>query len=203
MAKFQKKIDIDPQDIPGLDNSHKQDCVDVISRAINSTFKYTMLVCVIIGAAYGAYSIFGLIYMLRMNSMLTAISPIFPLLVLITAIFEFISGTMKRWALVLEIILHAALIIVSVMQIQTAIAAPFVFYGTILHIKLMMLLPYHEIISQQKGYPYFTELPIGDVIKKAEPPEEKASENEKAAEDKTEENSPDDSSEKENSTNIT
>lgn len=171
MEKFQLKIDVEPDDIPALDDAHKQDCAAALTGAINSTFKYTLIFSVVIAAFFAAYSFFSLTYMLRMNTVLTALPFTMLICAILIAVFEFISGTMKRWALILEVILHAAFIVSALTQILTILAVPFAFYGLILHIKLLTLLPHYDVISQLKGFPDFTSLPIGDVIKKADPAE--------------------------------
>lgn len=184
MGKFQIKIDVEPNDIPALDDAHKQDCADAINRVINSTFKYTLIFTVVVAAIFAAYSIFGLIYVLRMGEALPQLPFTMLFLAILIAVFEFVSGTMKRWALITEIVLHALFVLSAVMQVVTIIAVPFALYGVVQHIKLMTLLPHYNVISQLKGFPDFTPLPIGDVINKAEPPKEenKASEEEKKAE---------------------
>lgn len=181
MANFQLKIDIEPKDIPSLDDSHKQDCADSINRAINSTFKYTMIFSFAVIGVYAVYTFFGLVYVLRMQTTLPNIPPALPAIAILIVIFEFIAGTMKRWAIFTEIFLHIVLIIFSLTGLQSVLAAPFAFYGIILHTKLLSLVPYYDVISNLKGYPDFTPLPIGDVVKKADAAEEKSSGNQENA----------------------
>lgn len=184
MERFQLKVDVEPKDIPNLDDAHKQDCADAINRAINDTFKYTLIFAAAVCAIYAVYTLFGFTYLLRMGSVLPPIPFALPAFAILIFIFEFISGTMKRWALFLEIIFHAAFIVFAATKLHTAIAAPFAFYGIIQHIKLITLIPHYDVISQLKGYPDFTPLPVGDVIKKKDEPEK--AENTVTDEEKTE-----------------
>ena len=184
MGNFQLKIDVEPKDIPSLDDAHKQDCADAINRAINSTFKFTMIFAFTVIAVFAVYTIFGFTYLLRMNKILPQIPVTLPMTAMAVIIFEFISGIMKRWALAVEILLHAVIVFVSLLHFQTLIAVPFAVYGVFLHLKLLTMVPHYDVISKLKGYPDFTPLPIGDVIKKISPEkisEEKASDNSEAA----------------------
>ena len=185
MGNFRLKIDVEPKDIPSLDDPHKQDCADSINREINRTFKYTMIFSFVVIGAYAVYTFFGLVYVLRMQNALPVIAPALPALAALIAIFELIAGTMKRWAIFTEIFLHIALIIFSLTGLQSVLAAPFAVYGIYLHIKLVSLVPYYDVISQLKGFPDFTPLPIGDVIKKVD---EKPSDIPAEEQDKPQEN---------------
>lgn len=166
MARFSMKIDVEPEDIPKLDDSHKRDCADAINNAINKTFKYTMIFAVAVAAVYAAYSLFGFTYLLRMGDMLPTINALVPLLAVLILIFEFIAGTMKRWAVALEVILQLTLAVLSMTQFQTMAIFPFAAYAIYLHVNLFGLMPHFDVISKLQGYPDFTSLPIGDVIKK-------------------------------------
>ena len=180
MGNFQLKIDVEPNDIPSLDDPHKQDCADAINRIINGTFKYTMIFAFAVMGVYAAYSIFGLVYVLRMGVPLPSISPLIPLFAMFVIIFELVAGTMKRWAIVTEVILHIALMICSVTQIASLLALPFAAYGIYLHIKMMTLIPHYEVISNLKGFPDFTSLPIGEVVKKADTDKDAVPENQES-----------------------
>ena len=175
MARFKFKMDVEPKDIPALDDRHKRDCADVINRAINKTFKYTLIFSMATAAFYALYTLFSLTYMMRMHKQLPEINGIIPLLAIGIFIFEFISGTMQKWALFIELFLHVAITVISAVMLQTLIILPFAAYGIYLHIDLIGMLPHYNVISKLKGYPDFISLPIGDVIKKV-PAEEEASE---------------------------
>lgn len=168
MGNFQMKIDIEPRDIPSLDDAHKQDCAAALNRSINSAFKYTMIYVVSVFAVFGVYTLFSLVFMLRMHQLLPHISPAIPALAGLIAVFEFAAGMMKRWAIVIEILLHIALAVFSLTGLQSALAMPFAVYGIFIHIKLLTLVPYYDVISKLKGFPDFTPLPIGDVVKKVD-----------------------------------
>lgn len=184
MAKFSLRINVEPQDIPKLDDAHKRDCADAINGAINRTFKYTMIFAAGVGAYFAAYSMFGLTYLLKTQEKLPQINVFIPLTAVAILIFEFISGTMKKWAIVLETLLHIVMAVLSATQYQTMIIFPFAVYGAYLHVTLFSMMPHFKVISELKGYPDFTPLPIGDVIKKkgneAENSEENGNISEKA-----------------------
>lgn len=155
MAKFKLQIDVEPEDIPSLDDSHKHDCADALTKTVNAVFKYTMLFSLITAGFYGAYSLINIWWMLRMEEELPSISPFIPFAALLILAVEFVSGTMNRWALILQIILHIVLIIITCSSLITLAAIPFAFYGIVQHVKLITLIPIYKAISSQKGYPDF------------------------------------------------
>lgn len=155
MAKFKLQIDVEPEDIPSLDDAHKHDCANALLQTINRIFKYTVFFSLITAGLFGVYSIIGFWWGLRMQITLPQMSPVIPIIALVILALEFISGTMNRWALILEIVLHIALTITAVSALQTLLIAPFAVYGIIQHIKLITLIPIYNAISSQKGYPDF------------------------------------------------
>lgn len=169
MSKFQFEINVEPKDIPNLDDAHKRDCADALKKVINQVFKYTLIFSVAVMAFFGAYSLFGFTYLLRMEKMLPQINLFIPLLALAAFLLEFVAGTMNKAALIIEVILNILLIFVSILVIPTVWIAPFALYAAVIHIKLISFIPFHKTISEQEGYPEFTPLPTKDeiVIKKA------------------------------------
>ena len=164
MAGFKLSINVAPKDIPYLDDAHKRDCADAITNAVNSTLKYTLIMSGAIMALFAVYSYFRFIWMLRMGSMLPDVSAFVPIFAVVIFIFEFISGTMKKWALILQLLFHFGLIFASVTSFASIAVVPFAIYGAALHFKLISLLPWHDVISWQPGYPEFTSLPGKDEI---------------------------------------
>lgn len=164
MSKFQFEINVEPKDIPNLDDAHKRDCADALTKVINQVFKYTLIYSIGVMAFFGAYSLFGFTYLMRMEKMLPQISLFIPLLALAAFILEFIAGTMNKTALVIEVILNLLLIFVVIPQLQTVWIAPFSLYAAIIHIKLITFIPFYKVISEQPGYPEFTSLPTRDEI---------------------------------------
>ena len=181
MAGFKFSINVEPQDIPRLDDAHKRDCADALISSVNSTLKYTLIMSGAVMALFAAYSFFGFTWMLRMHSMLPKVSGIVPLAAGAIFIFEFVSGTMKGWALALQTFFHVVLMFAALTSKTSLIIVPFVIYGAILHFKLITLLPWHRVISAQPGYPEFTPLP-----EKKIPPSEKTDEDKPAETDKSE-----------------
>lgn len=170
MSKFQFEINVEPKDIPNLDDSHKRDCADAMKKVIDHVFKYTLIFSAAVMAFFGAYSLFGFTYLLRMEKMLPQINLFIPLLALAAFLLEFIAGTMNKLALIIEVILNILLIFASILIFPTIWIAPFALYGALIHIKLVTFMPFHKAISEQEGYPEFTPLPTKDdiVIKKQE-----------------------------------
>lgn len=170
MSKFQFEINVEPKDIPNLDDSHKRDCADAMKKVIDHVFKYTLIFSAAVMAFFGAYSLFGFTYLLRMEKMLPQINLFIPLLALAAFLLEFIAGTMNKSALIIEVILNILLIFASILIFPTIWIAPFALYGALIHIKLVTFIPFHKAISEQEGYPEFTPLPTKDdiVIKKQE-----------------------------------
>lgn len=167
MGKFKFMINVEPEDIPKLDISHKRDCADAVNGVINSVFKYTMFFTIGTMAYFGVYSIFGVTYLMRMNEVLPQIPLIMPLAALAAFIFEFIAGTMRKWAIVLEAALHAVMILSMAVHLQTLWLVPFAAYGIFIHFKLFTVIPVYKVISEQPGFPEFTPLPTKDEIKSA------------------------------------
>ncbi|MCM1024545.1 MAG: hypothetical protein NC395_10870 [Prevotella sp.] len=159
MSRFKFEINVEPKDIPSLDDVHKRDCADAIRGSIERVFKYTLVMSIGILAFFGLYSFFGVPYMIRMDKALPQISVILPASALAVFILEFIAGTMNRFALTAEAILHVLLIFISITTVTTIWIAPFALYGTVLHLKLLLMIPFYKVISEQAGYPEFTPLP--------------------------------------------
>lgn len=155
MAKFKFTIDVEPGDIPKLDDVHKHDCANALSKTVNAVFKYTLIFSLTVAAFFGVYTLICFWWFLRMGTFLPQIPPVIPFTAIAAAVMEFASGTMKRWALAVEVILHAALIFFSVQYIPTVAAVPFALYGIYIHIKLFTLVPVFRAISSQPGYPDF------------------------------------------------
>lgn len=175
MSKFRFEINVEPKDIPRLDDAHKRDCADALTKVINQVFKYTLIYSAGVMAFFGAYSLFGFTYLMRMEKMLPQINLFIPLLALAVFLLEFIAGTMNKTALIIEVILNILLIFAVIPKLQTVWIAPFALYAVVVHIKLITFIPFHKVISEQPGYPEFTSLPTRDeiVIKKEDaPPEE-------------------------------
>lgn len=190
MSKFQFEINVEPKDIPKLDDSHKRDCADAMKKVINQVFKYTLIFSAAVMAFFGAYSLFGFTYLLRMEKMLPQINLFIPLLALAAFLLEFIAGTMNKAALVIEVILNILLIFASLLIIPTVWIIPFALYAAVIHIKLISFIPFHKTISEQEGYPEFTPLPTKDeiVIRKPEAaPDDTEQLPEEASEEKADE----------------
>lgn len=162
--KFQFKIEVEPRDIPNLDDSHKRDCADMITGIINSVFKYTMIFSAAVLVFFVAYSMFSFTYLLRMSEVLPQLSVALPVLVTVAAVLEFIAGTMQKWALIAEIVIIAAAAFAAVSVIPTIWVLPFALYAAFLHLKLLTLMPVYKALSEQPGFPEFTPLPSKDEI---------------------------------------
>ena len=190
MSKFRFEINVEPKDIPNLDDSHKRDCADAMTKVINQVFKYTLIFSAAVMAFFGAYSLFGFTYLMRMEKMLPQINLFLPLLAFVVFLLEFVAGTMNKAALIIEVILNLLLIFASILIIPTVWIAPFALYAAVIHIKLISFIPFHKAISEQEGYPEFTPLPTKDeiVIKKPEAdPDDKEELSEEIPDEKNEE----------------
>ena len=56
MAKFSFSVNVEPQDIPQLDDIHKRDVADVLTSIINHTFKRTLIIAIASIAFFAAFS---------------------------------------------------------------------------------------------------------------------------------------------------
>lgn len=168
MSRFQFEINVEPKDIPNLDDAHKRDCADALNKVVNHVFRYTLILSAAVMAFFGAYSLFSFTYLLRMEKMLPSLPIILPLAALVVFVLEFISGTMNKAALIVEVILNIIMLFASIVKLSSVWIAPFALYGAVIHLKLFTLMPFYKVISEQKGYPEFTSLPTRDeiVIKK-------------------------------------
>ena len=162
--KFQFRINVEPRDIPNLDDVHKRDCADVMNGMINSVFKYMMIFSLAGLALFGVYSFFSFIYLMRTETILPQLPWLLPVFIIAAAVFEFIAGTMQKWALIIEIILNIAVVIVSVSTFLTLLILPFALYAAMLNFKLLTVLPVYRVLSEQPGFPEFTPLPTKDEI---------------------------------------
>lgn len=173
MGKFKLEIDVEIKDIPSLDDAHKRDCADAVSKIVNSVFKYTLFFGVASIAFFALYNIFGIFWTPRMGSMLPPISPLIPLAALLIVLLEFAAGTMQGWGIAAEILVLAGMILLSVTAVQNLIFAPFALYGIWQHLKLFRIMPFFKAISELPGYPDFTPLPV----KEKTPEKENANQN--------------------------
>ncbi len=164
MAKFRFTIDVEPQDIPNLDDSHKRDCADVLNSVINSAFKYTLIFALGTLAFFGAFSLFSFTFYMRMGTLLPQLPVLMPILGFAILLTAFIAGTMNKPAIIIEMLFCAALAAVSLTSIPCIIVIPFAAYGVIVNLKLLTLIPIHRAISSEPGYPEFTPLPTKEEI---------------------------------------
>lgn len=166
MERFKLEINVRPEDIPGLDDPHKRDCSDAVNKAINSTFKYTLIFAAATVVYYVLYVFAGFLWMLRMQNLLPQISALVPLTAVAVFLFEFAAGTMRKWTLAVQILLLGFLLAVALAVPASVVIVPFALYGMICHIRLIALVPFYIVLVSLPGYPDFTPLPIGDVVSK-------------------------------------
>lgn len=164
MARFHFKIDVEPKDIPNLDDSHKRDCNDMLTSVINSTFKYTLIFSIGAVAFFAAFSLFSFTFYMRMGTLLPQITPAVPIICTIVFLLAFIAGTMNAPAMVIETLLCAALIFIFMINWPTIWLMPFAIYATIVNLKLITLIPIHKALSAEPGYPEFTSLPTKEEV---------------------------------------
>lgn len=169
MGRFQLKIDVEPKDIPELDDAHKRDCADALNQKINFALRYTQIFVVIILIFFGGYSLFSFTYLLQTNEMLPQLPWGTAAFAVLVFLGEFPAGMMKLAALIIEIILYVCLAFSVILSVSIAAiwVVPFAIFGAILYIGLITLLPIYNVLSKQKGFPEFTPLPEKkDIISK-------------------------------------
>ena len=69
-----------------------------------------------------------------------------------------------KLVIIAEIIINAAVALISVTTFQSLIVLPFAVYAVVLHFKLLTLIPVYKVLSEQQGFPEFTPLPSKDEI---------------------------------------
>lgn len=166
MAKFSYSINVEPQDIPGLDDTHKRDVADMMTAIINKTFKHTLVIAIAALAYFAAFSLFSFTFYMRMHSLLPQLPVAMPLLCIAIVLLEFVAGTMNKPALIFVFICCFALMFTLLLNFATIWLAPFAFYITLINLKLLTLVPMYKAISAEPGYPEFTSLPTKDEVAK-------------------------------------
>ena len=164
MAKFRFTMDVEPKDVPNLDDAHKRDCADVRNSIINSTIKYTLILALGTIAFFAAFSLFSFTFYMRMGTLLPQLPVPMPFLGVAILLTAFIAGTMNKSAIIIEMIFCAALIFTSLISLPCIWIAPFAVYGVVVNLKLLTLVPLHKAISSEPGYPEFTPLPTKEEI---------------------------------------
>lgn len=166
MAKFRFTMDVEPQDIPNLDDAHKRDCADILNSIINRTFKHTAIISLAVVAFFALYLLFDLVFCMRMGERLPMLPIALPFICGAAFIAEFVAGTMNRPAIVIVSLLFGALIFVSLTSISCIWIIPVSLYAIIINLRLFTLYPIHKTLSDEPGYPEFTPLPTKEEIVK-------------------------------------
>ena len=164
MAKFRFTMDIEPKDIPNLDDAHKRDCADILTSIINRTFKHTLIFSLAALAFFALYLLFDLVFCMRMGERLPQLPIALPFLCGAAFFAEFIAGTMNRPAIIIVVLLCCGLIFVSLISIPCVWIIPAALYVIILNLRLLTLYPVYKVISAEPGYPEFTPLPTKEEI---------------------------------------
>lgn len=167
MAKFSFSVNVEPQDIPNLDDQHKRDVNDVLTSIINRTFKRTLIIAVVALAFFAAYSLFSFTYYLRVGALLPSLPLLMPIICTAVVIAEFVAGTMNKAAIIIEILLCLIMAFTFAFSIPTLIFIPFALYAALINFKLLTLVPIHNVISAEPGYPEFTPLPTKEEVAEA------------------------------------
>jgi len=167
MAKFSFTIDVEPQDIPKLDDAHKRDVADVLTSIIERTFKRTLIITIGALAFFGAFSLFSFTFFLRMGTLLPQLPVAMPFICIAAFLIEFVAGTMNKTALIIEVVLCTAMVFTFMLSWPTIWLMPFALYAVIINLKLLTLLPVYKAISAEPGYPEFPPLPTKEEIEAA------------------------------------
>lgn len=167
MAKFSFSVNVEPQDIPTLDDSHKRDVADVLTSIVNRTFKRTLIIALGALAFFAAFSLFSFTYYLRMNALLPQLNIGIPVVCIAVILAECVAGTMSKSAIIIEIIFCIAMAVTVLLSWPSVWIAPFALYAAMLNFKLLTLVPVHRAISAEPGYPEFTPLPTKEEIAEA------------------------------------
>ena len=109
MAKFRFSVNVEPKDIPHLDDSHKRDVADVLTSIINHTFKRTLIIAIASIAFFAAFSLFSFTFYMRMGTLLPQLPAAMPIVCIAVVLAEFVAGTMNKPAVIIEIVLCLAM----------------------------------------------------------------------------------------------
>lgn len=167
MAKFSFSVNVEPKDIPNLDDDHKRDVADVLTSIINRTFTRTLIIALGILAFFAVFSLFSFTYYMRMGELLPQLPLFIPVVCIAVLITELIAGTMNKAAIIFEILFCIAMALTLAISVFTLIFIPFALYAAFLNFKLLTLAPVHKAISAEPGYPEFTSLPTKEEIAEA------------------------------------
>lgn len=164
MAKFSFSVNVEPQDIPRLDDSHKRDVADVLTSIINRTFKHTLIIAIASLAFFAVFSLFSFTFYMRMGTLLPQLPAPMPIVCIAVLLMAFVSGTMNKPAVIIEIVLCLAMALTFAFSVPTLILIPFALYAAVINFKLLTLIPIHTAISAEPGYPEFTPLPTKEEV---------------------------------------
>ena len=167
MAKFRFSVNVEPKDIPHLDDSHKRDVADVLTSIINHTFKRTLIIAIASIAFFAAFLLFSFTFYMRMGTLLPQLPAAMPIVCIAVVLAEFVAGTMNKPAVIIEIVLCLAMALTFALSIPTLILIPFALYAALLNFKLLTLIPIHKAVSAEPGYPEFTPLPTKEEVAEA------------------------------------
>ena len=167
MEKFSFSVNVEPQDIPHLDDVHKRDVADVLTSIINKAFKRTLIIAIGSLAFFAAFSLFSFTYYLRMGELLPQLHFLMPFACGASVIGAFIAGTMNKPALIIEVILCVLMAFTTMLSWPTVWLVPFALYAALMNFKLLTLVPIHNAISAEPGYPEFTSLPTKEEVAEA------------------------------------
>ena len=167
MAKFSFSVNVEPQDIPQLDDIHKRDVADVLTSIINHAFKRTLIIAIASIAFFAAFSLFSFTFYMRMGTLLPQLPAAMPIICPAVLLVEFIAGTMNKPAIIIEVVLCLAMALTFAFSIPPLILIPFALYAALLNFKLLTLVPIHKAISSEPGYPEFTPLPTKEEVAQA------------------------------------
>lgn len=157
-------MNIEPEDIPNLDDSHKRDCADLLTSIIDRVFKFNLILSIGSLAFFAAFSLFSFTYCLRMGKLLPQLPALMPFVALAILLLSSTLGLMSKPAIIIEGLLCGSLVLICMLNIQTIWIMPFALYGAVINLKLYSLVPIHRAISAEPGYPEFTPLPTKDEI---------------------------------------
>ncbi|GEM_PF-2615490 len=172
MARFRFTMDVEPKNIPDLDDAHKRDCADILNSIINRTFKHTAIISLVVVAFFAAYLLFDLVFCMRMGERLPQLPIALPFVCGAIFIAEFVAGTMNKPAIIIVAVLCCVLIFLSLLCISCVWIIPLALYMVIINLRLLTLSAIHKALSAEPGYPEFTPLPTKDEVVKIKKTEE-------------------------------
>ncbi len=166
---FDKKINLDPKEIPNMDKNQMQDCMAEINKYRKQAWMFSLIFAVVVFAFILIYSMFSLVYTLRFERLLPSVSTVMYFVPFIAVIPAFFAHMMNKgcviWATLSYLLI--ALLTVATAELINMWAALFAIAGAVVHFRLYTVTGAYAALSKEDGFPDFFVIESGAADAKA------------------------------------